>query len=171
MDPAEVEEWRTCLSNSNYEVSNLGRVRRAKPGPGTFPGRLLKPALSTPMNYQFVVLSHGGRRKGKQVTSRTVHSLVAETFLGPPPPGHVVRHLDGNSSNNHLTNIAYGTPSQNQRDRIAHGNHHNAAKTHCIAGHEFTPENTRVRGGTRKCRTCDRERATNKRRRLKEANK
>ena len=31
----------------------------------------------------------------------------------------------------------------------------NAAKTHCIRGHEFTPENTHVRkGGGRDCRTC-----------------
>lgn len=32
-----------------------------------------------------------------------------------------------------------------------------AAQTHCIWGHEFTPENTRVRkNGTRNCRVCDR---------------
>lgn len=37
----------------------------------------------------------------------------------------------------------------------------NAAKTHCPRGHEYTPENTRVRiaRGTRECRTCERERA------------
>jgi hypothetical protein len=27
-------------------------------------------------------------------------------------------------------------------------------KTHCIHGHAFTPENTIVRGGHRRCRTC-----------------
>jgi hypothetical protein len=44
----------------------------------------------------------------------------------------------------------------------------NAAKTHCVNGHEFTPENTRLIGGRhgypiRRCITCkrtnDRERA------------
>ncbi|NED52837.1 HNH endonuclease, partial [Micromonospora aurantiaca] len=34
----------------------------------------------------------------------------------------------------------------------------NAAKTHCIRGHEFTPENTYVKNGGRDCRTCARER-------------
>ena len=38
----------------------------------------------------------------------------------------------------------------------------NADKTHCIRGHEFTPENTRFRNGRRECRECcrmrDRER-------------
>lgn len=33
------------------------------------------------------------------------------------------------------------------------------AKTHCVHGHEFTPENTRIkRDGNRACRTCNRER-------------
>lgn len=31
----------------------------------------------------------------------------------------------------------------------------NARKTHCVRGHEFTPENTRVRTKGRSCRACD----------------
>jgi WhiB family redox-sensing transcriptional regulator len=30
----------------------------------------------------------------------------------------------------------------------------NAAKTHCLRNHEYTPENTRWSNGTRSCRTC-----------------
>lgn len=34
----------------------------------------------------------------------------------------------------------------------------NAKKTHCVNGHEFTPENTRLLGrGERACRACGRE--------------
>lgn len=37
-------------------------------------------------------------------------------------------------------------------------------QTHCIHGHEFTPENTRVtRKGHRQCRTCDRLREARRR--------
>jgi hypothetical protein len=32
----------------------------------------------------------------------------------------------------------------------------NSMKTHCKHGHEFTPENTRIRRGTRECMTCAR---------------
>jgi len=36
----------------------------------------------------------------------------------------------------------------------------NFGKTHCKHGHEFTPENTRIKKtGSRDCRTCDRKRA------------
>jgi hypothetical protein len=31
-----------------------------------------------------------------------------------------------------------------------------AAQTHCIHGHEFTPENTRIKKGYRQCRECQR---------------
>lgn len=42
----------------------------------------------------------------------------------------------------------------------------NKRKTHCVNGHEFTPENTRIgRTGHRACRACDR---ANARKRLKE---
>lgn len=33
----------------------------------------------------------------------------------------------------------------------------NKSKTHCIRGHEFTTENTRISNGTRKCKACSRK--------------
>lgn len=37
--------------------------------------------------------------------------------------------------------------------------HHNSKKTHCIHGHEFTPENTHIRtDSTRRCKICHRQR-------------
>ena len=42
----------------------------------------------------------------------------------------------------------------------------NKEKTHCVHGHEYTPENTMLRGnGKRVCRICDRERVRSYRRR------
>lgn len=45
-----------------------------------------------------------------------VHQLVALTFLGPRPKGQEVRHLDGDPLNNAVTNLAYGTRSENILD-------------------------------------------------------
>jgi hypothetical protein len=47
-----------------------------------------------------------------------VHRLVALTFIGLPPfEGAIVRHLNGNSLNNHYSNLAYGTNKDDAADQ------------------------------------------------------
>jgi hypothetical protein len=46
----------------------------------------------------------------------------------------------------------------------------NARKTHCVRGHEFTPENTVPNGTGRKCRTCHNAQKRNSRKKGKEDN-
>ena len=49
--------------------------------------------------------------------TRTIHSLIADAFLGPRPPWHQeIRHLDGNKRNNTASNLAWGTIADNQGD-------------------------------------------------------
>jgi hypothetical protein len=52
---------------------------------------------------------------------RTVHKLIAVTFLGPCPDGYQARHLDGNKSNPAVSNLAWGTAKDNANDRDRHG--------------------------------------------------
>jgi hypothetical protein len=88
-----------------------------------------------------------------------VHQMVCEAFYGPKPPGHEVRHLNGDTLDNRAINLAWGTKSENMLDKVAHGNHHEVNRTHCPYGHEYTPENTAYWDkGTRKrkCRECNR---------------
>lgn len=98
-------------------------------------------------------------RNSSGAVTRSVHSLVAEAFLGPRPEGQEVRHLDGNGMNNDVSNLVYGTRQQNQRDRVEHGTHYLSNRTHCPANHEYTDENTYrpPHGRERRCRTCRRE--------------
>lgn len=42
-----------------------------------------------------------------------VHRLVAETFIANPNNYPIVLHLDNNKSNNHYTNLKWGTISEN----------------------------------------------------------
>lgn len=141
-----------------YEVSDLGRVRslphwrRSKGDSQAFhKGRILKPSPSG--DYWQVTLSDDG-----QTESVHVHRLVAAAFIGRCPPGQVVRHKDGNGRNNLLTNLIYGTDGDNMRDQVRHGRHRNARKTHCPQGHEYADSNIYWDAGSRKCRTCVRER-------------
>jgi hypothetical protein len=68
-------------------------------------------------------------------------------------------HRNGVPDDCRLTNLRWGTKSENARDQIKHGVHPEASKTCCPAGHAYSPENTYIRPGTthRRCRTCTRE--------------
>jgi hypothetical protein len=50
-----------------------------------------------------------------------VHVLVAETYIGPRPPGHYCCHLDGNKYNNSVKNLVWATPKENYAHRYIHG--------------------------------------------------
>jgi hypothetical protein len=53
--------------------------------------------------------------------TRPIHRLVLETFVRPKQSGEECRHLDGNTRNNHLDNLHWGTAAENMADKIAHG--------------------------------------------------
>jgi hypothetical protein len=147
-----VEEWRPVSGFEGiYEISSEGRIRGVRRRGSA--GGLLTPSRHS-AGYWQVTLSLCGIP-----TKRTLHSLVAEAFIGPCPPGQEVRHLDGQRENTLAVNLAYGTRSDNVQDAVSHGTHHLARRTHCDAGHEFTPTNTIIResGHGRRCRTCRRE--------------
>ena len=66
----------------------------------------------------FVSLSH----KGKSTNMR-VHRLVAKAFLGDSVfPGVDVLHADGDTTNNNIINLRYGTAFDNQSDVTRRGN-------------------------------------------------
>lgn len=68
--------------------------------------------------YKCVTLYEAGVKRNEYI-----HKLLLETYVGKRPRGTVCRHIDGNKFNNSLTNICWGTYSQNQLDRITAGNH------------------------------------------------
>ncbi|WUR15700.1 HNH endonuclease [[Empedobacter] haloabium] len=62
------------------------------------------------------------RKSGKvQARPQPVHRLVLMAFAGQADDGMHARHLNGNSTDNRIENLAWGTPRQNSADAIAHG--------------------------------------------------
>lgn len=122
------EEWRPFLGG-DYEVSSLGRVRRARPGRCTFAGRVMTLVLQSNGYYKINPVVNG-----KNV-QRNVHDLVAEAFLGPRPDGAVVNHIDGDKTNNAVGNLEYVTHAANMAHAARIGlmvrgeNHGNAKLT------------------------------------------
>lgn len=108
------EEWVLILDGL-YEVSSLGRVRRAAPGRCTWVGRELKAQL-IPNGYMHIMPVVDGKNRNAYV-----HQLVAEAFLGPCPDGYEVNHIDADKTNNRADNLEYVTRQGNVQHAIAHG--------------------------------------------------
>lgn len=137
-------EWRDVPGYEGYyQASDDGQIRSVS--------RVLRPgngAQGTP----FVILSKNGVH-----ANRKVAHLVMEAFVGPRPEGLCVLHWDDVKTNNHLSNLRYGTRSENKHDAVRNGIHHKSRRTHCPYGHEFSDENTAWVGRARRCRTCARQ--------------
>jgi len=166
MSDATPETWLPVPGYEDlYEVSDLGRVRslRVWNGHGGYNNdiHILGGWLSR-AGYRMVAFGANGA-----TVTRYVHHLVAEVFIGPRPKGAEVRHLDGNPANSRRINLAYGTRSDNVFDAVGHGTHQQVRKTHCPAGHEYTPMNTyRPPRGGRVCRTCSAQHKRNYKKRI-----
>ncbi len=140
------EEWRDVPGYEGlYRVSTDGHVWSC------ITSRVLKQGSTGKGNYRTVTLCREG-----SVHTMTVHNVVTLAFFGPRPPHTpVVRHLNGDPTDNRVANLVYGTHAENVADSLIHGTHWHARKTHCPQNHEYTAENTlRERDGSRKCKAC-----------------
>lgn len=119
---ASAETWTDVPGVPGYEVSDLGRVRSYRSRHGLREEPCILKGYRNLDGYIVVNLVGAG--------PRTVHSLVAQAFLGQRPHGSEVRHLDGNPGNPALANLAYGTSAENQADRILHGTSNRGTRQH-----------------------------------------
>ena len=112
-----VAEWRVVPSFPDYEVSEYGGVRRCRKGiRGGQVGKIMKPYIRED-GYRMYIL-----RQENRSWHRKAHQLVAEAFVGPKPfAGAEVRHLDGTRTNDHHSNLMWGTSAENKADMVAHG--------------------------------------------------
>jgi Mor family transcriptional regulator len=102
-------KWKPILNyQSIYEVSENGDVKRiAETNNQYAKGHILKHNIIN--GYAHVQLHKSGK-----VKSMRVHRLVAMAFLDNPNNKPHVNHLDGDKLNNHLSNLEWCTPSENQ---------------------------------------------------------
>ena len=105
----DAEEWRPVVGFERlYDISSLGRIRRSYDAPlsrATKPGRIFMGANND--GYKRATFHKDGKMYRK-----LVHRIVATAFLGGAPRQHV-NHIDGNKSNNRLSNLEWNTPQQN----------------------------------------------------------
>lgn len=81
------------------------------------------------------------------------HRWAYEHFIGPIPEGKVLDHLCRNRRCVNPHHLEPVTLVENLNRGIR--TNANRGITHCLNGHEFTEENTRIdKRGKRACRTC-----------------
>lgn len=102
-DAGIAPEWRACKGFPEYEVSDQGDVRRF--------GRVLKPWVSR-LGYLEINL----RRDGKTFRCKA-HRIVAQAFIGDPPPRHEVDHINGQRGDNRAVNLRWVTHAENMAAR------------------------------------------------------
>lgn len=84
------------------------------------------------------------------------HRIIMILIYGPIAPGMMACHDCGNHGCVNPDHLYIGTMKQNARDTVNHGRHLEANKTHCIHGHPFDEQNTRVcKRGKRHCKACE----------------
>ena len=105
------EIWKDVVGYEGlYQVSNLGRVKslrikRHKDGVMTTKTRK--------NGYVFIFLRVNNKRIWK-----SVHRLVAIAFIPNPENKPEIDHIDGNRSNNVVTNLRWATPKENSNNPI-----------------------------------------------------
>ena len=90
---------------------------------------------------------------------RPVHRVVWEVLEGPIPDGLTIDHVKARGcAHKNCGSIAHLEPVTRGENTLRGDtvSAHHAAQTHCISGHAFTSENTRVDSlRKRNCRACE----------------
>lgn len=98
------------IEGYEYEVSDQGEVRNMKTG------RILKASIN-PDGYNMIVLCNKTKR-----TTKTIHRLVALTFLENPNQYPEVDHKNNIKTDNRVENLQWVSRSQNQQNTTIHKN-------------------------------------------------
>lgn len=88
------------LSQLNNMIGRKGKSQRR------YKARIIKPSFKA--KYWYVNLMHNGIKKDYRV-----HRLVYIVYIGYIPDDRVIDHIDGNTSNNSLSNLRCVTQSEN----------------------------------------------------------
>lgn len=105
-----ISNYGVVVRRERHTTSSVGIVR-------FYPMQTLK-ATRTVHGYYHMNM-HGV--DGKKATMR-VHTMVLEAFVCPRPEGLECLHINGDKTDNQLSNLRWGTHRENGKDRSLHGN-------------------------------------------------
>ena len=103
-----MEQWVEIANHSDYEVSNLGRVRSKDREVSRGSGMIKKQGVILSLNTNGNGLKTFQSYQDGDRTTLCVHKCVAEAFVDKPSEAHCyVIHTDGNYDNNEASNLEW----------------------------------------------------------------
>ena len=103
------EEWRWVKDFEGlYQISNHGRLK-------SFHKDKISGYILSNVNQKGWYFTVNLIKSGKKTTKR-IHVLVAEAFIGKVPSGFHVHHIDGNKQNNVVTNLEIIHPKEHRKE-------------------------------------------------------
>ena len=138
-----MEEWRTITDFPDYQVSNMGRVRRATRGRG----------------YRGEFLNNHIDKNGYNVVrirsySKILHRLVAIAFIPNPDNKETVDHINRQKTDNRVENLRWATRVEQCENRgipVGITGERNIYLTTNTGGKRFHVEIKRKEGTMNKC--------------------
>lgn len=122
-----MEKWKDIPGyEGKYQASTEGRIRSVdrlvrgkchytgKEFYRCMKGRILRPGRFCKSGHVSVALGH-------DAIGSPVHKLIMITFIGPIPDGMEVLHINGNPTDNRLSNLRYGSRTENILDVYRQG--------------------------------------------------
>lgn len=108
------ETWKEIpLYDNRYMISNKGRIKTTKYGRSGNRTKIISMCIGS-SGYPTVKVWDGEKNRTK-----SLHQLVALTYLGECPEGYQVNHIDGDKMNNDPSNLEYVTRQDNIRHSFA----------------------------------------------------
>ena len=125
--------------NGNYKINESGVVINKN-------NHVMRTAVSNSgyLRTALEIPNGSGKRKNE-----SIHRLVAQTFIPNPDNLPVVMHLDNDPLNNHVSNLKWGTQSDNIKQAFE-----DDRKTSPMKGHTYQNQ-YQVYNDTGDCITCN----------------